>query len=216
MTKSCCLCSQISGDARADLLAAVLCEPRELPFTDRIIQEWNDFVLFPSIGALTAGHVLLCPKVHVRSMAALPGELDVSLRIATEAVQALLRGVFGLPVHSFEHGNGARGSRVVCTVDHAHLHFIPADVSIEKHLSRYQWIESKGSLAAITQGHEYLFYEEPSAARWVTSGDGSPFPSQYLRRAFAEELGIADRWNWHDVPAADITRDTLRVLRAAM
>lgn len=207
MNETCCLCSQIAKDGEADLLADVLSQPAGVG--RYVVREWPGFVLFPSIGALTVGHVILCPRLHVRSMSDLPNALEQSLSDVTRAVRELVSSNFGLPVHAFEHGNATAGQRVVCTVDHAHLHFIPADVSIERYLSRYQWTAAPLSLRDATKGREYLFYESPSGERLVTTGDGTLFPSQYLRRAFAEALGVGDSWNWRVEPAADLTRRTL-------
>lgn len=206
MNETCCLCSQISKDGEADLLANVLAQP---PGTSQhVVREWPDFVLFPSIGALTVGHVILCPRMHVRSISDLPEALEQPLIDIMRAVRHLL-SKFALPIHAFEHGNSATGTRVVCTVDHAHLHFIPADVNLNNHLSRYQWVAVSGSLRDITKGREYLYYETPSGERLLTTGDGATFPSQYLRRAFADALGVGNRWNWREDPAVEITRRTL-------
>lgn len=207
MNEICCLCSQINKDASGDLLGAVIGDG--LGASDRFIREWTDFVVFPSIGALTTGHVLLCPKLHVRSMAALPCSLTAPFDSATAVVRTLLADVFGLQVHAFEHGNGDGGTHIVCTVEHAHLHLLPADVSIDAHLAPYRWTKVLGSLTDITRGREYLFYQEPSGAKWVTTCDGASFPSQYMRRAFADALGVAGRWNWRDDPARLVTSQTL-------
>jgi len=207
MNETCCLCSQITKDGEADLLANVLAQPPGAG--QHIVREWPDFVLFPSIGALTVGRVILCPRLHVRSMSDLPEVLEQSLIHAMQAVRDLLSNNFGLQIHAFEHGNSTAGPRVVCTVDHAHLHFIPADVNVDRHLSKYQWTAVSGSLRDITKGREYLFYESPSGERLVTTGDRVTFPSQYLRRAFADALGVGDRWNWREDPAVDVTRRTL-------
>lgn len=210
MSDICCLCSQIAGDGRADLLASVLGEP---PGTfDRIIRAWRDFVVFPSIGALTPGHVLLCPRLHVRSMAALPRERVDSLTGAVKAVRKLLARTFGAMVHAFEHGSSDTGDYTVCTVDHAHLHFVPVKVDVELYLQAYRWVRVRESLSDIVRGGEYLYYESPTNERWVTTGDSGAFPSQYFRRVFAEALGVADRWNWRVHPAPQITRKTLLFL----
>jgi hypothetical protein len=147
-------------------------------------------------------------------MAALPTGLHGALADASNLVRLLLKDVFDRPVHAFEHGNATAGSKIVCTVEHAHLHFLPANVNVDAYLSRYQWTEVVGPLEVVTEGHEYLFYQTPSGSQWVTTGNGGSFPSQYLRLAFAEALGVANRWNWRENPASEVTRQTLESLRS--
>lgn len=210
MSERCCICSQIRRDGEADLLASVL---ETAPGADEyFLREWDEFVLFPSIGALVPGHVLLCPRLHARSFAALPESQNVALSTAKGAVRRLLAGVFDVPVHAFEHGNGDAGSRVVCTVDHAHLHFMPAAVDISEELATYVWTTVDGPLWDITRGQEYLYYESPDGERWITVSDGTPFPSQYLRCVFARALGLGEVWNWREYAFPGVVRETINAV----
>src|SRR5687767_7682147 len=120
---TCCLCSQIAGSAEHDLISRAL---KERTYVRRVPIESEHFAVIPSVGPLAPGHSLLCPIQHVKSIAQIPADAETEFRAIKELLQDLLQRAFGAPVHCFEHGSSPANSRVLCTVDHAHLHFVPA------------------------------------------------------------------------------------------
>jgi diadenosine tetraphosphate (Ap4A) HIT family hydrolase len=64
----CYFCGQIKGQPERDLIAQMLPESK---YVRRVMLESDAFAAIPSLGPLTDGHALLCPKWHVRSFAAL-------------------------------------------------------------------------------------------------------------------------------------------------
>ncbi len=202
--KTCCLCSQIRGEESNDLISKLL--PRG-PYTRRVSWESEHFAVIPSLGPLVPGHVLLCPKGHVKNMACLPGAYDDELHAVKLALCEKLTGLFGLPVHLFEHGSPKEGTRVVCTVDHAHLHFVPADAEVwESTRDEVKWSSvaaMPSALRAVAGCTEYLYYESPDHRAYVAKAEDSMFESQYMRRAFARTIGNGAEWNWRDNPRAE-------------
>ena len=211
----CHLCAQLAGDPDGDLLHGQLGRPS---YIRRALDVTESFSLIPSLGALAPGHVLLCPRKHVRSLAALPGEFTAELGLAVARSLELVERVWSLPVHQFEHGNAARGVRVNCTVEHAHLHLVPADARIEEQLSsEAAWLtidDGVGALQAATGGREYLFYSPPGGTSRVAFR-ASPFPSQLLRRVFAQRLGQPESWDWRDQPRPEEADLAFTALAAA-
>src|SRR5688572_12186636 len=118
----CCLCSQIEGRRENDLIARLL---PDQPYARRILLESASFAVIPDVGALVPGYSLLCPKAHIRSFASLDPRLDAEYETMKAELKAALRDRYGNGVVIFEHGMAASGGRVVCTVDHAHMHFVP-------------------------------------------------------------------------------------------
>ena len=209
----CCICSQIAGDSTNDLLAKHLDSPGQ--YTRRIPMESEHFALIPSIGPLCPGHVLICPKKHYRSVAALNrGELT-EFAIFKGKVSHKLRDKFRAAVHAFEHGAASNSDRLICTVDHAHMHLVPAVSELsETILSALQWTKLPtgiSDLRSSTGGREYISYETPSGDLFITQQD-RPFESQLMRKLFAQPLGCSSSWNWREAPCIPDLRATYSAL----
>ena len=65
-TATCCICSQIDGQADGDLIARLL---PEQPYVRRVLLESEGFAGLPSLGPLVPGHSLLCPRMHLLGLA---------------------------------------------------------------------------------------------------------------------------------------------------
>jgi len=208
---TCHLCAQIAGDPAGDLLR------RHLGFDDyrrALCGETAEFAVIPSIGPLVPGHVLLTPKRHVRSFVGLSAQErksgdDVARRMAGDLVT-----IFGQPVHGFEHGSSRCGSTIACSVEHAHLHLVPADVEVWPLIENAgSWTElGSTSLAAVAGDREYLLYEHPDGTRLIWITNEAPIPSQFMRRAFATALGTPHLWDWRRDPRPEEIRTTLSCL----
>jgi diadenosine tetraphosphate (Ap4A) HIT family hydrolase len=212
----CCICSEIRGERDNDLIAKAL--GGEF-YIRRVALEAATFAVLPSLGPLAPGHVLLCPKGHYRSFAALPRELHPGFEDLKQRLTGLLCATYGGPVHYFEHGMASRGGRVVCTVEHAHLHAVPSFVDVWHCLNSEAGWEAVNSgldnLKLAVGGLEYLYYELPDGKRYICRALPGEFESQYLRRIFARELGSPDKWDWRECPAAPAAHAIYERLRNA-
>lgn len=206
---NCHICSQILGEEDNDLLARLLGGP----YARSAVLETADFVAFPSIGALNPGHVIVCPRVHSRRLADLSAKEMVGFESIRRAMRADLERVFGGVVHQFEHGSNRSGTRVPCTVEHAHLHMIPVDrrisISLPESLIWSQVVGPFADLETAVGESEYLYYETPDGRAWAAVASIDKIESQLLRRTFAEALGSGGTWNWRDHPRANVVRETL-------
>jgi ATP adenylyltransferase len=208
----CCLCSQIQGQPAGDLIAAML---PDQPYIRRVLLETESFAAIPSLGPLVPGHSLLCPKTHLRSFAELPRDLDQELVSVTEKLRGALAGLYDVPVHLFEHGMATGGTRTLCTVDHAHLHFVPllfqpfsSDLSADG-----RWVSFEGSLQelrALAGGGEYVFYRAPDGSSIFLGPEAEDLESQYMRKLFAKSMGRANEWDWRVSPEAASADETWR------
>jgi ATP adenylyltransferase len=201
----CAICAQAEGRRYGDAL-------RPLLGRCGILASSGQAVAFPSLGAVTVGHVIVCPRSHHRSWAACPDKVVADGQALTANLKRRL-SLLG-PVHEFEHGNGAASHRVACSVEHAHLHLVPAPVDLHAALARYgPWIPvGKGdtrNMRAIVGTSEYLVYRAPAGAAQVWVSADADIPSQLLRRALVDALGRPDEWNWRDHPAVDRVDATL-------
>jgi len=198
--RDCCLCSQIAGQPQNDLIARLL--PGQ-PYARRIMLESAGFAAIPSLGPLARGHSLLCPRQHVPSFAALDSGLEGDYRAIKAALKARLGAQYRAEVLVFEHGSDARGERVLCTVDHAHLHFVPVPEGGIELPRGHGWIEIDDRLASLRDlagGREYVLYETPAGVRRLLVPGEAPIESQYMRRIIGQSLGRAQSWNWREAP----------------
>lgn len=208
-TRECCLCSQVAGEESNDLIARML---PGAPYVRRVMLESESFAAIPSLGPLVSGHALLCPKAHVRSFARLGPGLEGGYRAVKDELREGLSRRYDSPVHLFEHGMAAEGDHVMCSTDHAHLHFVPLPRRCDAEaVGRLPWVEfdgSLGELARLTGGLEYIQYEPPGGGARLLLAEGGGFESQFMRKLFALSLGRGENWNWRDRPdprAADET-----------
>jgi diadenosine tetraphosphate (Ap4A) HIT family hydrolase len=208
-SQDCCLCSQIAGDQRNDLIASLL--PRS-PYVRRIMLEDAAFAVMPSLGPLAPGHALLCPKAHIRSFAALDREQHAACAQIKTTLRERLRECYGGEIHIFEHGMASAGSRVVCTVDHAHMHFVPLPVDFAARLDE-EWVAFDGSLGALGRlagGAEYVLYETAAGKAYLLRGSAGGIESQHMRRVIAGALSPNAHWNWRTAPDAAAADQTWR------
>jgi diadenosine tetraphosphate (Ap4A) HIT family hydrolase len=157
----------------------------------------QSFGVLPSVGAIAAGHVLLVPKRHVRRWLALSAEEIRQSDQLKQLLETRLRRRFGKDIHWFEHGSSASGAKTACSIEHAHLHALPFDGSVLSRLQQdYFWQPVVGwqQVQQRVGDREYLWYQAPDGSQGVcTEPEG--FPSQYLRRVFAEQAG-STQWDW--------------------
>ncbi len=213
----CAICCQIAGQKDGDLLAEII--GGEKAYIRRVILESEHFVVFPSIGPLKVGHVILCPKLHYPSFALLPGMFEDEYQAIRAQLSELLETTFGENVHVFEHGTDAQCLRIPCSVEHAHQHFVPTNAMVQDALYRdIQWESislSLASLERITEGREYLLYHSPANSTHIAVAPKNGFESQYIRRVFANALDRSDQWNWRTYPHPLSTEETFSILSKA-
>ncbi len=209
---NCCLCSQILGDPSNDLIAEIL---GYATYKRTVLAESDRFVVFPSLGAIALGHVLLCPKEHTPSIANMTDSDLRELDVMSSRLANVLSEVLDIPVHRFEHGMARGSKRIICSVGHAHLHLLPSSVISSHFLLESSWSEVRGGivgLADITRDSEYLLYVEPNGRTWVQLGVEGSFESQALRKVFATAHGITTAWDWKKHPRPGLVMETIELL----
>jgi hypothetical protein len=112
----------------------------------------------------------------------------------------------------FEHGTGQSAGRVLCTVDHAHTHFVPLPATAsDPAFDETEWLPFDGTLrtlATLTAGCEYVVYEPPGGTARVRLAASGAVESQHMRKVLAQCLGKGDAWNWRTAPRARVTHAT--------
>ncbi|MBI4001733.1 MAG: HIT domain-containing protein [Nitrospira defluvii] len=207
--QDCYLCGQIKGQPDRDLIAQMLPGSK---YVRRVMLESDAFAVIPSLGPLTDGHALLCPKLHVRSFATLSPDLYAEYDAMKRRLRQDLNELYSSTMLLFEHGMAAAGHRIPCSVDHAHLHFVPLHALAEAALvPSLPWRKFDGSIAALSSlvgGDEYLQVETSDGVCRIATKGTKGFESQFMRKMIAARARSKVGWNWRDLPNPDAAHAT--------
>jgi diadenosine tetraphosphate (Ap4A) HIT family hydrolase len=159
---------------------------------DRTIIESDNFRVFPTLGQIVEGYVLLVPKEHYPCLGAMPEPLLDELILLKEEVDARIIKSYSRPIY-FEHGVIGQ------TVTHAHMHAIPfpedKDLFEIYHTSfpRYKKLESIKELRDVWKREGVYLYYEINNNKFAFFTHIVP---QYARITVANALGVPERANW--------------------
>lgn len=192
---SCTLCKQIMDDKLPDEFIV------KSGIRNRIFAHSTNFLSIPSISPITAGHVLILPKFHIKSIAQVDATYHYELISFVTEIIELIKTIFDIPI-IFEHGIG-EGKIGGCGVDHAHLHIIPIGLNIGKSAAKKLHIlyntksTSLIDFLKITNKQEsYLFYGLDINNIDYIHDD--IIPSQLLRKLIAGRIGKS-HWDWKEL-----------------
>ena len=180
---------------------------------ERNASPWNEvlittdnFLMVPSKGALVLGWLLLVPRIHVLSFAALPQSSKKELGALLPQVVARATELFGR-VTVFEHGAVKPGSAFGCGIDHAHVHLVPLKFDLVSETKaqhpHLQWNETVAPwlgegrtfdlpyVAVGTHGDRCLLSQPASVER------------QFLRRVIARAVGTPERFDYDSHPCLE-------------
>jgi ATP adenylyltransferase len=184
---------------------------------DRILYSSENLLVFPSLGQIVEGYLLIVTKQHHISFGAAPEDLYPELEAVQDKVRDVLTRHYCAPLF-FEHGPASENLRGGCCVDHAHIHAVPAGVSVFDDLAelfRYSEMDSYDALKQKFNRGEHYFFLEEDRRRYLFSP--SPHvPSQLIRMIMAEKVGNADRWDWRTCPELDMLQRTLDRLKGTL
>jgi diadenosine tetraphosphate (Ap4A) HIT family hydrolase len=192
-----------------------------------LLAETENFFVVPTIGSMgIEGYVLICSKRHHMGIGDIPGGQHQELEDLLRRTRAALRSVYGVDPVVFEHGPRTARLKGGVTLDHAHLHVVPAPVTIVKplvsHLRRERGaedgigvrrVEGFGRLREIYQARRasYLLAEDAEEGRHVIEVK-FPVPSQFIRHFLAHRMGLTE-WDWREHPQPETFARTLDALR---
>ncbi|MET4807709.1 HIT domain-containing protein [Limibacillus sp. MBR-115] len=183
---------------------------KETPLYDTKVDESQHFVVLPTKGSIVAGWVLVVPKFPVPRMADVPRDMLDELHELVKRVCKKIDSQFGRS-YAFEHG-GLKGSTVSCGVDQAHLHIAPLDfdlITAAQEKSPGGWTHEASQLPRESfVNTEYWFASSGDNA--VCKSIDKPC-SQFFRRIIAENVGLADSW---DYKANDFIENVYTTVRA--
>ncbi len=181
------------------LPGCVFCVLRDDP--DLSSELWNQplyegkfHYIVPGLGSLVPGYLLLVTHDHFQNFSCLPSEAHREFRALKLAIFNWTRLVYG-SCTVFEHGSFGDGSGGC--IDHAHLHFLGADIDLAGHIDqiigeRYS-INSPILISEESRNYLYIRQNSNKSAVYYPEKD---LERQYLRKICAKLLGKPEFWDY--------------------
>lgn len=177
----------------------VFCDRTKLE--GRLIAENKSWYLIATLGQITdGGYTLIIPKRHVSCIGAMKEREIADIDDAFHATSNAINMEYGIRPIVFEHGIVGQ------TIQHAHLHLLPAQIRMCGRIYRdfpNNQICFLNSIKLLrynydmTGGKKYLFWSTPEGLfKAVIS---PPAPLQYLRIIAAELTGHPERGSWRNM-----------------
>src|SRR5216683_2032995 len=206
---SCSLCGELHGTIAPIHRIAVPMSPQS-----RILRTKNNWMAVPSIGPLAPGHLMMVCKQHFPSVLNCSDANDCFL-LAQECA-TILESLYGSPIIAFEHGCRSGGLNLSgACVQHAHLHLVPAPMQFLRNvLADFDGWQRSINLNYPLEAFadvEYLLIGNvlPDLSLWLHKCH-EPSPSQALRRALANSLGISEAWDWKKSARGEVFLQTIK------
>ncbi len=181
----------------------------------RILFESDNFLVFPSLGQIVEGYLLIATKKHYIGMAEVPKILYPELEKVQEKVRKVLTENYSSPLF-FEHGAVSEFKRGGCCIEHAHLHSVPVELDILEDLAKHFKCSQISSFSELKIQSEtqtpYFFLQDNSGRRYLFQVP-EVVPSQYIRQIIAKKLNCGEKWDWRSYLGLEELKKTLEKLR---
>jgi diadenosine tetraphosphate (Ap4A) HIT family hydrolase len=192
LSDSCSYCAELKGDSSKSYFLNSVSE--EIGLENRYLFETESFVVFPSIGALVEGHLLLVPKEHITAIAHLDTTKLSELENLITHIESVLLDVFDLPVIAMEHGVLVEEKVERICVSHAHLHILPLNYDLVSAISDKQTKVKLSDFCSQALNDDYLLVSNNLEDYYIS--DFNEHPSQYLRKLIFDNNSLDGDWNW--------------------
>lgn len=211
--EGCPICGDVARDVSASGVAQLY---GRAALRHCILYEDEDLLLIPGPGSFAVGYLVMTPRTHVTSFAALERPILARAASLTVAYSTGLSAHLGTSYVVFEHGAGNQQRPGAGCVDHAHLHLAPTPDpdALRAHLDG-RFVETVHAehidLADRSGGTPYIMLG--AKGRW-RSYDTPVVERQLLRRLLAAQHGRAGEWDWRAHPNRENFWKTVLAVRA--
>ena len=159
-------------------------------YGDRILWSTENFVVFPVLGPIVAGNILIAPKQHYMGVTGIPEQFYDELEEIQEKTKRKVTEVYQPPFF-FEHGEVGERPRGGNCIDHAHLQVIPSNVGYHVVAA----LERKFTRRVVKNYHD-LRPNKEQRIPYIDVPDA--LTSQYVRQIIAVQIGNPSRWDWRN------------------
>lgn len=189
----CSYCAEIRGINEDSYflseVAASLKKPSRYLFTSKT------FLVFPSVGALVPGHLLIAPKRHITAMAHLSKDELYELNGVISELRYLLSKIYNKNLVLMEHGTRFDRCSSGACVSHAHIHILPSEISLSNLIHGNKMSIKIDQLDHIlTLNKDYLLYSDDCKTYYYNEAEN--VPSQYFRAEIFKASKLSGHWNW--------------------
>lgn len=197
----CTFCSEVKGDNTLNLFLE-----EGIPPEQYILLNTAHWVVFPCIGALADWYVLIVSKQHALSVGWLEEAAQAELReVVIPRVQAELSDRSGQQVIFFEHGSLNFRDKGGACFDHAHVHAVATERSMDAFLPFVagsvtlepcdDWIAA--ATAMVNEQQVAYLALAGGTTQMVAVAERERVKAQFFRRALAAWLGGHEEWDWY-------------------
>jgi diadenosine tetraphosphate (Ap4A) HIT family hydrolase len=190
----CDFCSELnegSGDRFSDALNG-RCE-------SRLVLRMSDLCVFPSLGEIVPGHLLIVPSYHVTAFTSIAPKDKAVLAQLIPLINRTFRFQHGEEPIFFEHGDpsGLDVFNGQC-ISHAHIHVLPHNVDMLAAVKRERRFLASAKINApsVPVAEPYVaLIESDLTAHFFSSVNA---PRQYLRALYSRLVGEPGGENWFE------------------
>jgi diadenosine tetraphosphate (Ap4A) HIT family hydrolase len=187
-------------------------------FEGRLFMESVAGIAVASLGQIVEGYAVVFGMEDIINLRSLEEDGQREFLRFVRSARQRVEQRFG-PTVMFEHGASCAGTNVSCGVNRIHVHIVPyTGRPLQNEAGKA--FQCKASTLTIEQMLESLrSWETDSPYFWIEDGGkvflfsyGAKRESQVLRRVIAQQVGMADRWNWREYPTQEAAEWVAREL----
>ena len=177
---------------------------------NQILYENDRFVIIPSIGPFTVGHVLVVPKIHIISLFNSPVDIINDYQVFINDITSKM-AIFSAELLEIEHGS-TNTINAGASIQHSHIHLIPGYGFLENILEdKFKVIKSKNNIIGLSRINKPYVYIRGSTRISKLYLVGA-LPQQYMRKVLFNQYGRND-WNWKKYPNLNIIKKTIDIFK---
>ena len=187
----------------------------------RIMYQSKHFFVFPTLGQIREGYLLIIPFEHVLSIGKMDTSVYEDFLNTLEDCEYLLNLAYGSShVLVWENGSGSSAKgKAKDSIIHSHVHVCPSSITsdmIRDHLGlKFDRIDIN-SLPLYSED-PYLLVRAEDKTKWdICSAKDVYIPRQYVRQLIAEELSLPEgQFNWREFYFTDKMKATVDTVTEA-
>lgn len=174
-----------------------------------IIEETENFYVMPTLGSLVDGYVLIVSKKHINSMNELTGKEKEEYFNLLSKYYNRFAEVYGKNPIVFEHGT-IDTNNTASSVIHAHTHIVNHEYKSQEFMIKNLNLKPI-SKEIDFENKSYIFFIDNNFNFFI-SYEFNPV-SQLMRRYIAEDLGLANMYDWKRYHFIENLKSTINKLK---
>lgn len=191
----CSFCSEFENDFEGSYYLSKISVHSKIK--NRVLIESDNWVVIPTIGPISEGHLLITTKEHYSCLRNTPIKLLEELYVLLDKVECVYKKMYGTQLIAFEHGNGDLKIGGAC-IEHTHIHVLPCNDDVYLDIMNYDFIiDEVNSMYDVYKDKYkagYLLYKSPENREYLITGE--VIPSQFFRQIFSKKIGVQSEWDW--------------------